>query len=915
MKKLNEKSNAKWCNEIASNTELWALNEADSLPFFIKEEYFRLKGLFEQNQSYGAYLEIKDLLELVLKTPILFLISKLLYENRKSNLKLDDKVYDILKFLLNKGDLSLGDWWHVAKQLSKLELENKKYPELFILKNINDIYSQTFFEYANIVNWRNKAIGHGALMFDADERFRRSIRYLLIAIKEHIFKVSDLYEKIHLAFYDEANRKLEKSNINSYLKDISLWIKNDELSYKLTPFMDVEDGKIYCFDSYLEKDKFELFDYLESTRIRKSISELKDLIEKLNLRSISKDSIKKISNAYLEKEEELYLSRGIRNVVEQPTYLRDLISETIATNTKGVFLLQMERGMGKTTFVKMLDAHFAMLKKTHIKINGYSVRAYYFNNSYSSNVDIFRYVFEDNMHIDDNGENLKFAGFPFTSNTDFANTINSYQQKYSELKNTYDVNDKLVIVLDGIDNIECSSGSKNVLDLIPVPTLLNDKCFLILTARSDEELSDEVRNKLSKLEFTKKILITHKNVLNVKFVDHVMDQILGSSKNEIKQVLSPVMSNCIQTINLLKPISFIAQDYVFLNVEDIFEQYFRFLQFIYSDKYFVIIERLLILLANSDISLTIIEIKRLLQIETESFLFLGILEDIKPFLDENFNTTNREFTISITNKELKKYINEHFDAESEKLQLHYLKIIDEILDKQKKIAFDDWFILYYVIKNTHDVLPDLYLDYICDGDLLLKVTNLILNNYEILDGKVTDTDFLILEIANKILVMVSFDTKKNLITPFELHLIPTATEIKIKIEYVLAVLLLKFDLKALALETVKTLYKELKNNRLLQSQKLTVKKINDFIELHFDVKELNKKCSLKKYESNVFFSTKKGIIDTYTYRAFGLDIPISHHNILEGPREFVLGVLDGTLNYLNQVNQNTLNLDMLKRIF
>ena len=917
IEELTNRSNVNWCNEIASNPELWALKEADAFPFFIKEEYLRLKGLFEQKQSYGAYLEIKDLLELLLKIPNLFLISKLLYKHTKLDLKLDNKIFDTLKFLLDKGDLSLGDWWAVAKKLSELALEVEEYPELYILKNISDIYGKAFFEYANIVNWRNKAIGHGALMFDEDDRFRSSIRYLLSAIEKHVCEVSGLYKKIDVYFYDEVNaKKIEKNDVKTYLQDISLWIKNGDGSYRLSPFLEVEDGKIYCFDSYLAKDKFELFDYLDSTRIRKSIRELKELIEKLNLRLTSKDSVKNISNGYLRQEEELYLTKGIRNIVEQPVYLKDKISEIITTDSRGIYLLQMERGMGKTTFVKMLDAHFAKLKNTHITFNGYSVRAYYFNNAYSSNVDIFRYVFEENMHIDNNGEGLRFAGFPFRNNIDFANTINSYQQKYSELKGAYDVNDKLIIILDGVDNIISPAGNECVLDLIPDSTLINNNCFILLTARTDEELSDEVKNKLLKLNFNRRIVIDHNDILNEKFVDQVMDRFLGNSKNEIKQVLSSEMSNYIQTVNLLKPIGSIVQDYVFLSVEDIYEQYFKFLRFIYSDKYFVNIERLLILLANSDISLSIIEIKQLLQIETESFLFLGVLEDIKPFLNEDYDAINKRFTISITNKEFKKYINEHFDAENEKLQLRFLKAIDEIIEKQENVTFVDWFIIYYVIKNTHDILPDLYMECLCVDGILLKISDLILDNLDPDDNKVTNSKFLFFEIANRILSMVSFNPKKNVLMPFEVVLIPIAAEVKIKTEYIVSVLLLKLGFKSTAFYMVKNVIKELKKLKYLQAQDKRIRKISNFVKLIFNEKDLIEKSNLKTNHLVSFSNIKnEQLIDNFIYCAFGLDIPVSHHNIFDGPREFVLGVLDGTIRYLNQVNQESINIDMLERIF
>lgn len=918
MEKLTKNDIAKWCNEIVSNPELWALKEAETLPFFIKEEYFRLKDLFEQKQTYGAYLEIKDLLELLLKIPLLFVIGKLLYMHHKSNLQLDNKVYDNLRFILSKSNLSLGDWWSVAGQLSTLKLDHEHYPEAFILKNINETYRKAFFEYKNIVNWRNKAIGHGALMFDDDERFRNSIVYLLTAIKDHIRNVTNMYAKVNIFFYDDENSsEIQRNDIKTCLHELSLWVRNSDDSYKLSPFLEVVDGKIYCFDSYLGETEFELIDYLESTKVQKSINELRYLIEKLDLRSSSRGIVKNISKGYLEKEEDLYLIKGIRNVVEPPIYLKDKISETLASDKKGIYLLQMERGMGKTTFIKMLDAHFAKLKEKHMLLDGYSVRAYYINNSYSANLDIFRYGFEDNLHIDDNGERMKFAGFPFTSSIDFANTINSYQKYYSEIEDLYDVHAKLVIVLDGIDNIDCVNGGECVLDLIPELNWLNDNCYLLLTARTDEELNEEVRNKLSKIIFTQKLVIKHNDVLNVKFVDQVLDHVLGDSKNDIKQVLSHEMSNCIQTVNLLKPLSSIVQKYIFLDVEDVYDQYFKYLRFIYSDKFFVNIERLLILLANSDVPLTIVEIKQLLQIETESFMFLGILEDIKPFLAESYDAINKRFTISISNKELKKYINEHFDAESEKLQLRFLKRIDSILEKQKNISYIDWFTINYVIKNTHNVLPDLYVEHLCHDDLLLKISYLIMDNIAVDDSYVTEKDFLIFETAKRILAIVSFDTHKSvLMFDTEAMLIPIATEVKKITKFIIAVLLLKFGFKSLALEIAQNLYKELNRNKKLQIQNRKNEQIFNYIQAHFDEKELNKKINSKKYRSVDFLEEKKKkLINNCAYCGFGLDLPISHHNIFDGPREFVLGVLDSTILYLKQVDQETVNMDLLGRVF
>lgn len=90
-------SHKPWNIIICKDDSLWNENIFENSPSIIAHEYYRIKELLMENQTYGAMMQVKDLLEVILKFPIVIELSRL---NAKPDKTEDD--YKFLGSLLEK---------------------------------------------------------------------------------------------------------------------------------------------------------------------------------------------------------------------------------------------------------------------------------------------------------------------------------------------------------------------------------------------------------------------------------------------------------------------------------------------------------------------------------------------------------------------------------------------------------------------------------------------------------------------------------------------------------------------------------------------------------------------------------------------------------------------------------------------
>jgi len=210
-----------WSKSLCSKEELWQKEAFSEYPSIISHEYKRLFQLLEDGQTYGAFLQLKDMFEVIIKFPVLIVASQIYKKEEKS-----EEEKEILRGLMEK-ILSLGDWKAIADTI--LGKKYRKYIDSnirIILKDVCKLYSEH-----SIASWRNDKIGHGILGFDMDEEFKNDIEEKILLIKDHFTKHHNNYIKMEFCLNTgEKQIALKGFSMarNLDFKEGSLYIKSDE---------------------------------------------------------------------------------------------------------------------------------------------------------------------------------------------------------------------------------------------------------------------------------------------------------------------------------------------------------------------------------------------------------------------------------------------------------------------------------------------------------------------------------------------------------------------------------------------------------------------------------------------------------------------------------------------------------------
>ncbi|MCK8818139.1 hypothetical protein MWH28_12305 [Natroniella sulfidigena] len=611
-----------WADEVYNNDSLWYQTAFDSFPEIIACEYKRLSDLFKEEKTYGAFFQIKDLFEILLKLPTLALVSQIHYKKEHSK---EEK--ELLKELVKK-PLSLGTWQTIGNKIKKLD---DLIPEIVeIEKSILNIYNNE-----NIVKWRNDEIGHGALGFDCDDKFKEDIEKKLKLIKEHLAETEGIYAKLEFVAEKEVTETEVYLDLNS---------KN----YKLTPYIFYDDDKFYFFDTYLsKKESSSILDYMQGAKFKKVTPEITNLYKRLyNTLGEYND------NFDLSVEEDILLKQAEKILTEANQVndyvgadgLKNWLQETIASNNNGLFLLQMEGGTGKTTFARALDQRELDKFKGFGKKGLISRRAYYINDSYNYKFKKFKSDLIDELRASKKEENEITGDFPelkidfqdkSKNRSNFAELLGGFAKLHSKFFGT----EGLLFIIDGLDEIPMEKDEEqklSIFDFIPREEELPENVYILLTSRTDEELEDYHRERISELNISSgaKLIVKKEDQKNRKIIeDYVKDQLKIKESDKIEEVLEAADYKLLY-LSLFK----IIRDSGNASLEELkkadnkFMIYFDLLKSMYGEKLFKRIKRVLSIIATSFEPLTAKEISYLLGEEKLTFRFLAMLSDLRPLL-------------------------------------------------------------------------------------------------------------------------------------------------------------------------------------------------------------------------------------------------------------------------------------------
>lgn len=493
--------NIDWMENEKEKYSCWNGDNADRLPSIISGEYIRLFRLLQNKNVFGLFLQIKDTYEILLKTLVLIAVT---LEKRNG---INENNGDWL-FKFFEKDLSLGDWSTIGSSYSKITSDE-------YLKRIMG-KTKALMDNSDIIKWRNDWVGHGALAQETNEEFISSIRD----------KIEFIYNFV-------------KDNIED-LEKINLFLDNDRwrIIYKtenidLYPWIVRKGDRTYLFDSYRStKGKFVYLDYENGGKDENIIDELKELVESLHMQNEARKFISKSSSDLILTSEEMVVKELIKtqNYI-RPEYLCQKIMEFIKL-PKGIMLLQMGEGFGKTLLTTALDGNGL----NRIKLPDCTTRAYYINDTYASNVDYFISNMYDLFRIDRDGKILYRGNLPMLSKHD-----ENPSQKLCDLLSFYREkreHSKLFFVLDGIDEI-VSDGGFSILDFIPEETEIPEGVYILCTCRNDKELGGipDVYRKIHQLNFTKKLNFDIHSEEYAKFLKAYVKKKVPKATPEICQEL------------------------------------------------------------------------------------------------------------------------------------------------------------------------------------------------------------------------------------------------------------------------------------------------------------------------------------------------------------------------------------------
>ncbi|WP_042454303.1 tetratricopeptide repeat protein [Neobacillus dielmonensis] len=652
-------SNTKWNKRMTSGNRYWYKEAFENYPSIIAHEYWRLFDMIDQGQTFGALLQLKDVFEVMIKLPTLVSVSHIYHKKNRSDVE--------NKIILNlvEKHLSLGDWKRIAQTIvQRVQTEG---PIFQILNNIISIYE-------DIPAWRNKQIGHGALTYD-EEVLQNDIENKLLSIRAYLIENEHFYQQFSLFLQDENKEKkklIGKTNARGLTeKFTNVYIEYEGNHQTLYPYIFVEDGKIFFFDSFSKYDfRTSLLNYPEGVK-RTNLKNINDLMKtvytsfnqshqvgQLTEHSFEEDSYSLIEEKVTQKMQEV-------DDFERPTYLENWLTTNIQKRNKGVFLLQMERGTGKTTFSRALDE----LSLGKIKIANTSVRCHYINDSYSYKLKNFFTNLIDQLRMDKKGNTVISSIHQISETADnkkkeFANLLNLYHKEHQKFFGK----DKLMLVIDGLDEIPAKS-KLSIYDFIPSADMLDENVFLLLTSRTNDEISEYSRNRIRFLKVSDKKVSTkneqeHVDMLNNyvrKYIFQTND--LSKEQEKLKDWLLDHADFRFIYLKLLKEIYKIKPQDEIMKLpkgKELFDYYFNSLESLYGEKFFKNIMQLLSIIATSYEPLTYREISSLMGEDKATFKLLAYLIDIRGFI--KIERSYRGNLITISHINWKKIIIQRFGS-------------------------------------------------------------------------------------------------------------------------------------------------------------------------------------------------------------------------------------------------------------
>lgn len=619
-----------WLIDLSNDSEFWCVDDISTdeqmWPSMITIQYDELHKMAIDGNVYGCLLMIKDIYETLMKIPVI--MAAIVLKNIA-----DKDCVEYRNFVGNlfEGPLSMGSWSDTGRFIYKKGKKcSRKFPDS--LKNILEetvaLYDKDVSDTVrDVVNWRNSSIGHGLLKFQDDLDYQTELRNLIKNLYDFfmLHTVSDSYKKAVFYIGEKPLVGREMINLDS-AKELAL--KVEDKSYEISPYIIKKEISLAFFDSYYSrKKKIKFADYYNGKIYIEGEDRFQTIIRRYLKNTLSEDSV---NSAFVSREVEMIMScLKAPDKYVRPKFLINDLKSILDDIEKGVILIQMDRGIGKTALSYQMNGLYndkplipRSFTRTYHIADLQNRGIYDFVSSFNTS---FKRSSKPQFDIRESG--IQSVDIRLGSDNpamEMANALSRYHRYYRERYT--------ILVLDGIDELPMSGGE--LFDFIPDKDMMDEGTFIIITSRfaNDTTTTGQSRVHIQKaVEKADWVYSVHRtdeeNVNLLKEYIKIKDPQLTEEKKE--DIIEKADYRFL-FLKALLPVKDNVQINDF-NEEELIKAYIDYLFTAYSKPQKEETKRLLMAIASFD-SISLREYKDYLGVGEISYRLIGSLNDIIPLL-------------------------------------------------------------------------------------------------------------------------------------------------------------------------------------------------------------------------------------------------------------------------------------------
>ena len=516
---------------LSSADIYWHKDAFKDFPGVLAHEYHRLYELCCADNIYGTILQLKDVIEATVKLVVLSVSAWA----KDQDILGRQEAYE--KELANE-EISFGDWFTLNSFIKNF-FTSKKYkgaqppePLRKLLLAVSEWETEN-----ELAHWRNETIGHGALALEDDPEIYTETVNKINAVsgfyKQHDAEIRAVHmqsEGLSLTGKDNA-RDLPVESGKSCSAEV------DGVVFSLDPYILHVNSGIYFYDEYADSVQQRLICYpvgKKHFQPNRYVAELSSvLLDKGSVLKTSEDS-KVITRG----EDDFLNLLNAENKGLRPVKLINEIRSWVSDYDRGVFLLEMERGCGKSFLSQKLNCRY----KGRWEISGdVDVRTYHLSRTQYGGVPDFldgiRSEWEDSYKRGAEAKRVRFTlerskENPVRNAGFMADYLRNWQE-YTAGAPSRDHKPKILLILDGLDEIR--EKDEEIWSFIPGPDQLKEGVYILLTGRiaDQEELPEYYKRNIKALKLTANPLkVPADSDVNREFLRNYIKSRLLGIKNE-----------------------------------------------------------------------------------------------------------------------------------------------------------------------------------------------------------------------------------------------------------------------------------------------------------------------------------------------------------------------------------------------